>query len=110
LSDFINKVAFMTVKIKKVKPLGDRVIVRRSEAKTTKGGIILPDSAQQKPKQGEVVAVGPGKTDDKGKLHPNSLSVGNQVLFSSYAGTEFKADDESEYLILNEEDIIAVIN
>lgn len=100
----------MAVKAKKVKPLGGRVVVKRSEAKTTKGGIILPDSAQEKPKQGEVIAVGPGKMDEKGKTHPVALSVGDQVLYSSYAGSEFKSDDENEYLILNEEDVIAVMN
>lgn len=100
----------MSVKVKKVKPLGNRVLVKHSEAKTTKGGIILPDSAQEKPKQGEVVAVGPGKVDDHGKLHALSVSVGDQVLFSSYSGTEFKSDDDNEYLILGEEDIIATLN
>jgi len=100
----------MAVKIKKLKPLGNRVVVKRSEAKKTKGGIILPDSAQEKPKQGEVVAVGPGKTDDKGKLHTLQLSVGEKVLFSSYSGMEFTSDDDQEYIILGEEDIIAVIN
>lgn len=100
----------MAVKVKNVRPLGNRVLVKRSEAKTTKGGIILPDSAQEKPKQGEVVAVGPGKMDEKGKVHPVSLSVGDQVLFSSYAGSEFKSDDDSEYLLLSVDDIIAVMN
>lgn len=100
----------MTVKVKKVKPLGSRVVVKRSEAKTTKGGIILPDSAQEKPKQGEVIAVGPGKTDEQGKVTPIALTIGDQVLFSSYAGSEFKSDDDHEYLILNEDDIIAVLN
>ncbi len=100
----------MALKMKSVKPLGNRVLVKRSEAKTTKGGIILPDSAQEKPKQGEVVAVGPGKTDEKGKTTAVPLSVGDKVLFTSYAGMEFKSDDDNEYLILNEEDIIAVIN
>ncbi len=99
----------MALTAKKVKPLGSRVIVKRSEPKTTKGGIILPDSAQEKPKQGEVIAVGSGKIDEKGKAQPVTLSVGDRVLFSSYSGTEFKSDDDNEYLILNEEDIIAVI-
>jgi len=90
---------------KKLKPLGNRILVQRSEAKTTKGGIILPDSAQEKPKQGKVVAVGPGKADDKGRVHPMDVKVGDEVLFSSYAGTEYK----DEYLILSEEDLLAVL-
>jgi len=91
----------------KIKPLGSRIVVKRQEAKTTKGGILLPESAQQKPKQGTVVAVGAGKTDDKGKCHPIEVKVGDEVLFSSYAGTEYKMDDQ-DYLILSEDDILAV--
>ena len=90
---------------KKLKPFGNRILVQRCEAKTSKGGIILPDSAQEKPKQGKVVAVGPGKTDDKGRLHPMEVKVGDEVLFSSYAGTEYQED----YLILSEEDLLAVL-
>ncbi len=90
---------------KKLKPLGNRILVQRSEAKTSKGGIILPDSAQEKPKQGKVIAVGPGKADDKGRVHPMDVKVGDEVLFSSYAGTEYK----DEYLILSEEDLLAVL-
>lgn len=93
----------------KIKPLGAKVVVERKEAKTTKGGILLPDSAQKKPLQGVVLAVGPGKTDDQGKHHPMDLKVGDEVLFSSYAGTEYKTD-ENEYLILSEDDILAVMN
>jgi chaperonin GroES len=88
----------------KLKPLGNRILVQRSEAKTTKGGIILPDSAQEKPRQGKVVAVGPGKVDEKGRVHPMDVKVGDEVLFSSYSGTEYKED----YLILAEEDLLAV--
>jgi chaperonin GroES len=94
---------------KKIKPLGSRIVVQREEAKTTKGGIILPDSAQQKPREGKVVAVGPGKADDKGVCHPVDVKVGDKILFSSYSGTEYKADD-TEFLILSEEDILAVMN
>jgi chaperonin GroES len=92
---------------KKIKPLGNRIVVKRQEAKTTKGGIILPEAAQEKPRQGVVVAVGPGKTDDKGKSHPLDVKMGDEILFSSYSGTEYKAGDES-YLILTEEDVLAV--
>jgi chaperonin GroES len=91
---------------KKIKPLGNRILIERSEAKTSKGGIILPDSAQEKPRQGTVVAVGPGKMDDKGKAHPMEVKVGDTVLFSSFAGTEYRED----YLILSEEDLLAVLD
>ncbi|HEY4254805.1 MAG TPA: co-chaperone GroES [Chlamydiales bacterium] len=94
---------------KKIKPLGNRIVIQRQEAKVSKGGILLPESAQEKPKQGKVLAVGPGKVDEKGKLIPVELKVGNQILFSSYAGTEYKLDAE-EYLILSEEDVLAVLN
>lgn len=95
---------------KHIKPLGNRILVKRSEAKTSKGGIILPDSAQEKPKQGEVVAVGPGKTDECGKVQNLHVQVGDQVLFSSYAGTEVKTEEtEAEYLIMSEDDILGVL-
>jgi chaperonin GroES len=93
---------------KKIKPLGNKIVVERQEAKTTKGGILLPDSAQEKPRQGKVAAVGPGKTDEKGNVHPVEVKVGDLVLFSSYAGTEYKSND-TEYLILSEEDVLAIV-
>jgi chaperonin GroES len=93
------------MEIKKLKPLGNRIVVQRSEAKTSKGGIILPDSAQEKPRQGKIVAVGSGKVDDKGRVQPMSVKVGDEVLFSSYSGTEFQDD----YLIISEEDLLAVL-
>lgn len=92
---------------KKIKPLGNRIVVKRQEAKTTKGGILLPETAQEKPRQGVVMAVGPGKVDEKGKAHPLDVKVGDEILFSSYAGTEYKAGDV-DYLILSEEDVLAV--
>ena len=95
--------------MKKITPLGDRVLVKRSQAKTTKGGILLPDTAQEKPREGEVIAVGPGKRDDQGVLQAMSIVVGDHVLFGAYAGTEVKSDDE-EHLILSEEDILGVLN
>lgn len=94
---------------KKIKPLGNRIVVKRQEAKTTKGGILLPESAQEKPRQGKVLAVGPGKMDEKGKVTPMDVKVGDEILFSSYSGTEYKAD-ENEVLILSEEDVLAVLN
>lgn len=93
-----------------IKPLGNRVLVKRSEIKMSKGGILLPETAQEKPRQGEVVAVGPGKTDDKGNVKALDLRVGDIVLFSSYAGTEVKTDDDQgEFLIMSEEDIFGVL-
>lgn len=92
--------------MKKVKPLGNRIVIQRVEAKTSKGGILLPETAKEKPRQGKVLAVGPGKVDEKGKTHPLDVKVGDQVLFSSYAGTEYK----DEFLILSEDDILALVN
>lgn len=97
--------------VKKIKPLGNRVLVKRSASRTTKGGIILPDSAQEKPKQGEVVAVGPGKCDEEGRVKALNVKVGDQVLFSSYAGMEVKSESaDDEYLIMSEDDILGVLN
>ncbi len=93
-----------------IKPLGNRVLIKRSKMATTKGGILLPETAQEKPKQGEVVAVGPGARDEDGNLKPMNVSVGDSVMFSSYAGSEVKTDDDqAEYLIMSEEDILGVL-
>lgn len=93
----------------KVKPLGDKVLVKRLEPQQkTKGGILLPDSAQEKPKEAEVIAVGTGKVNDKGERTPISVKVGDKIIFTSYAGTEIKVDGE-DLLIMREEDILAVI-
>src|SRR5262249_44944285 len=89
-----------------ITPLHDRVIVKRIEEKeTVRGGIIIPDSAKEKPMEGEVIAVGPGKRE-KGELHPLDVKVGDRVLFGKYSGTEIKIDDE-DVLILREEEILA---
>lgn len=93
----------------KIKPLGKRVVVKRAEAQMTKGGIFLPETAQEKPKQGEVIAVGPGELDNKGKISPLSIKIGDRVLFSSYSGVEFKSNEDTDYLILSEDDILAII-
>lgn len=94
-----------------IKPLGSRVLIERSKAHTSKGGILLPDSAQEKPREGLVVAVGPGKTDEEGKVTPLNVKVGHRVLFSSYAGTEIKSlDSESEYLIMSEDDLLGILD
>ena len=93
----------------KVKPLGDRVLVKRLEAEEkTKGGIVLPDSAKEKPKQGKVIEVGPGKILDNGECSPMQVKKGDKILFSSFAGQEIKLDGE-EYLIMEEENILAVL-
>ena len=93
-----------------IKPLGNRVLIKRSKTTTTKGGILLPETAQEKPKQGEVVAVGPGARDESGNLKPITVCVGDSVLFSSYAGSEVKTDDfQAEYLIMSEDDILGVL-
>lgn len=94
---------------KKFKPLGNRILVKRSQPAMTKGGILLPDSAQEKPKQGEVLAIGPGKMGKNGQIRPIELKVGDRVLFGGFAGTEIKGDQEEELLILSEEDVLAVI-
>ncbi len=93
----------------KIRPLADRVIVKRLEAESvTAGGIVLPDSAQEKPQRGKVVSVGAGKILDDGKLGKMQVKKGNSVLFSSYAGSEVKIDGK-EYLIMNESDIMAIL-
>ncbi|MCB1212754.1 MAG: co-chaperone GroES [Chlamydiia bacterium] len=93
----------------KIRPLGKRILVKRTKSKTTKGGIFLPESAQEKPKEGEVIAVGPGQTNDEGVLEKPSVNVGDRVLFGAYAGTEVKdAEGEEGYLILSEEDVLGV--
>jgi chaperonin GroES len=92
-----------------VTPLGDRVLVRRTAAEeTTKGGIILPDSAKEKPAEGTIIAVGAGRLDEHGSRLPLTVKVKDRVLFSSYAGSEIKLDGET-YLILSEDEILAVI-
>ena len=92
-----------------IRPLHDRVIVKRLEAeRTTASGIVLPDTAGEKPDQGEVLAVGPGKHADDGKLVPMAVKVGDMVLFNKYAGTEVKIDG-AEHLVMREDDILAII-
>ncbi|HEX67806.1 MAG TPA: co-chaperone GroES [bacterium] len=93
----------------KIEPLGDRVLVKPMEAEEkTKGGIVLPDTAKEKPQQGEVVAVGKGKTLENGETKPLAVKVGDKVLYGKYAGTEVTIDGE-EYLIIREDDILAII-
>jgi chaperonin GroES len=90
------------------KPLGDRVIVEpQSAEQTTKSGIVLPDTAQEKPQSGKVLTVGPGRTTDEGKTVPMTVKAGDVVIYSKYGGTELKLDG-SDYLIIKENDILAV--
>ncbi len=92
-----------------VKPLADRVLVRPLEAKeVTKGGIVIPDTAKEKPQEGEIVAVGEGRKTDDGKVIALSLKKGDKVLYGKYSGTEINIDGE-EYLIIREDDILAVV-
>jgi chaperonin GroES len=91
------------------RPLGDRVLVRRvEEEEKTKGGIIIPDTAKEKPQEGEVIAVGPGGRDDSGKIQPLDVSVGDRILFGKWSGTEVKLDGE-DLLIMKESDILGVL-
>jgi chaperonin GroES len=93
----------------KVKPLADRVVVKPlEEAEQMRGGLYIPDTAKEKPQQGEVVAVGPGKLSDEGKRIDPELKVGDRVLYGKYSGTEVTLDD-TQYLILRESDVLAVI-
>ncbi len=94
----------------KIRPLQDRVIVKRieDEAEKTKGGIIIPDTAKEKPQQGKIIAAGKGKLNDDGKLTPLDVKVGDRILFGKYSGSEIKLDGE-EHLIMREEDILGVI-
>ena len=94
----------------KFRPLHDRVVVRRVEEDTkTAGGIIIPDTAKEKPMQGEVVAVGPGARDEQGKVQPLDVKAGDRVLFGKWSGTEVKIDGE-EHLIMREDDLLAVLD
>jgi chaperonin GroES len=93
----------------KMKPLADRVVIKPSPAdEKTKGGIILPDTAKEKPVMGEVVAVGPGKVTDEGKKIPPEVKVGDKVLYGKYSGTEVTIDGD-EYLIMREADVFAIV-
>ncbi|MDH5217624.1 MAG: co-chaperone GroES [Gammaproteobacteria bacterium] len=92
-----------------IRPLHDRVVVRRTEEeRTSQGGIIIPDSAAEKPSQGEIVAAGNGKITDSGDVRPMDVKVGDKILFGKYAGTEIKVDGE-ELLVMREDDIVAVV-
>ena len=92
----------------KIKPLGDRIIVKPIERETMKGGIIIPDTAKEKPMEGEVLAVGAGKLDDKGGRIPMDVKPGDRVLYGKYSGTEVKLDDET-YLIIHQDEVLGIL-
>ena len=93
----------------KFRPLGDRILVKRVEEETkTKGGIIIPDTAKEKPQEGEVIAVGPGARDDSGKVQPLDVKKGDKILFGKWSGTEIKIDGD-DLLIMKESDVLGVL-
>jgi chaperonin GroES len=106
LFDFNKEVIFMA----KFTPLHDRVLVRRvEEAETTRGGIIIPDTAKDKPQEGEIIAVGKGKVNEDGKVRPLDVKEGDRVLFGKYSGTEIKIDGE-ELIIMREEEVLGILS
>jgi chaperonin GroES len=92
----------------KIRPLQDRILVERIEEETKKGGIIIPDSAKEKPQQGKVIAAGPGRIDEKGNRIPMEVKKGDTILFGKYSGNEIRIGEE-EHLIMREDDVLAVI-
>ena len=99
----------VTATATQLKPLGDRIVVKPTpREEMTKSGIVLPDTAKERPQEGTILSVGPGRTLDDGKREPMEVSAGQKVLFQKYAGTEFKLDEE-ELLILSQKDVLAVI-
>jgi len=92
----------------KLKPLADRIVVERLEEEVKKGGIIIPDTAKEKPQHGKVIAAGPGRFDDKGNRVPMEVKKGDTILFGKYSGNEIKVDDV-EYLIMREDDVLAIV-
>jgi len=101
--------ALATATATKLRPLGDRVVIQpTAREEMTKSGIVLPDTAKEKPQEGEIIAAGPGRLDDDGDREPMDVKVGDKVLYAKYAGTEFKVDDD-EFLIVSQKDILAVV-
>ena len=94
-----------------IQPLADRIVVKPLDAEEkTKGGIVLPDTAKEKPQEGEVVAVGKGRRLEDGKVQVLEVKVGNRILYGKYSGTEIATKDGTEYLIMKEEDVLAIVN
>jgi len=96
---------------RKFEPLGDRVVIKQLEGEeVSRGGLVLPDTAKEKPQEGEVIAIGPGRITDEGKRLPMELKVGDRILYARYAGTEVKGDEtDEEFLVLRESDILAKV-
>ena len=96
--------------IKKIRPLGDRILVKPlEEEEKTRGGIVLPDTiSKEKPQLGKVLAIGPGRTNDEGKTFPLPFKIGDMVVYAKYSGTDLKDDEDEDYLLLSEKDILAV--
>jgi len=100
----------MATKTVHIRPIGDRIVVKATEQEeTTRGGVILPDSAKEKPNRGKVLAIGHGRVNDEGKTVPLEIAVGNTVLYGKYSGTEVKIEGE-EYVILQERDVLAIFD
>jgi len=97
-----------TATMSQIRPLGDRVVVKIVKQDKTAGGIVLPETAQEKPQLGEVIAAGPGKLDEKGNRLPMDVKKGDKILFAKYAGTEVKLDGD-EYLLLSEKDVLGIV-
>jgi len=105
----VQRIAIGGAKLMKIRPLHDRILVKREEEKEVKkGGIIIPDTAKEKPQEGKVIAVGNGKVSDEGKKIPLDVKAGDKILFGKYSGSEVKIDDE-EYVIMKEDDVLAII-
>ena len=101
--------ATATASATKLRPLGDRVVIQPTpREEMTKSGIVLPDTAKEKPQEGKIIAAGPGKINDDGQREPMDVKVGDKVLYAKYAGTEFKVDEE-DLLIVSQKDILAVV-
>ena len=104
-----EETALATATATKLRPLGDRVVIQPTpREEMTKSGIVLPDTAKEKPQEGTIIAAGPGRLNDEGKREPMDVKAGDKVLYAKYAGTEFKVDAE-EYLIVSQKDILAVV-
>ncbi len=97
-----------TATMTQIRPLGDRVVVKVIKVEKSAGGIVLPDTAQEKPQLGEVIAAGPGRLDEKGARLPMDVKKGDRILFAKYAGTEVKLDGD-EYLLLSEKDVLGIV-
>jgi len=109
LQDIASKARATTTAATTFTPLHDRILVRRlEEGETIRGGIIIPDSAKEKPQEGEVIAVGKGKSNDEGKIFPLDVKAGDKILFGKYSGTEIKIDGE-EFLIMREEEVLGIV-